>query len=149
MGKSKGKISAFIFCCFSLSLSLRLFIVIMYVLAFCKHFHFSFYYIIHFILRYGPHFEDVQRVGQPTNLTVQAGSSIHLNCRISLLQDKTVSVLSCKKKKKQSLKKKKKKNARSERTHVKGVLMYKYLSASLLKFLVGWLVGWLYATYTW
>uniref|UniRef100_A0A1A9W3B1 Ig-like domain-containing protein n=1 Tax=Glossina brevipalpis TaxID=37001 RepID=A0A1A9W3B1_9MUSC len=40
---------------------------------------------------YGPHFEDVQRVGQPTNLTVQAGSSIHLNCRISLLQDKTVS----------------------------------------------------------
>ncbi|XP_017066475.1 uncharacterized protein LOC108104745 [Drosophila eugracilis] len=41
--------------------------------------------------RYGPHFEDVQRVGQATNLTVQAGSSIHLNCRISLLQDKTVS----------------------------------------------------------
>ncbi|KAH8326954.1 hypothetical protein KR074_009267 [Drosophila pseudoananassae] len=41
--------------------------------------------------RYGPHFEDVQRVGQTTNLTVQAGSSIHLNCRISLLQDKTVS----------------------------------------------------------
>lgn len=45
-----------------------------------------------FIARYGPHFEDVQRVGQPTNLTVQAGSSIHLNCRISLLQDKTVSI---------------------------------------------------------
>ncbi|EDX08738.1 uncharacterized protein LOC6736269 [Drosophila simulans] len=41
--------------------------------------------------RYGPHFEDVQRIGQATNLTVQAGSSIHLNCRISLLQDKTVS----------------------------------------------------------
>ncbi|XP_039965146.1 dual specificity protein kinase splA [Bactrocera tryoni] len=41
--------------------------------------------------RYGPHFEDVQRVGQPTNMTVQAGSSIHFNCRISLLQDKTVS----------------------------------------------------------
>ncbi|KAH8305111.1 hypothetical protein KR059_008951 [Drosophila kikkawai] len=41
--------------------------------------------------RYGPHFEDMQRVGQATNLTVQAGSSIHLNCRISLLQDKTVS----------------------------------------------------------
>ncbi|XP_023309202.2 putative GPI-anchored protein pfl2 [Lucilia cuprina] len=41
--------------------------------------------------RYGPHFEDVQLVGQPTNMTVQAGSSIHLNCRISLLQDKTVS----------------------------------------------------------
>ncbi|XP_017127853.1 uncharacterized protein LOC108146375 isoform X1 [Drosophila elegans] len=41
--------------------------------------------------RYGPHFEDVQRLGQATNLTVQAGSSIHLNCRISLLQDKTVS----------------------------------------------------------
>ncbi|XP_050741992.1 uncharacterized protein LOC108031132 isoform X2 [Drosophila biarmipes] len=43
--------------------------------------------------RYGPHFEDVQRVGQATNLTVQAGSSIHLNCRISLLQDKTTSYL--------------------------------------------------------
>ncbi|XP_073842476.1 defective proboscis extension response 20 [Musca autumnalis] len=41
--------------------------------------------------RYGPHFEDVQLVGKPTNMTVQAGSSIHLNCRISLLQDKTVS----------------------------------------------------------
>ncbi|XP_017136200.1 uncharacterized protein LOC108151835 [Drosophila miranda] len=41
--------------------------------------------------RYGPHFEDAQRLGQATNLTVQAGSSIHLNCRISLLQDKTVS----------------------------------------------------------
>ncbi|XP_022219644.2 LOW QUALITY PROTEIN: uncharacterized protein LOC111072225 [Drosophila obscura] len=41
--------------------------------------------------RYGPHFEDAQRLGQSTNLTVQAGSSIHLNCRISLLQDKTVS----------------------------------------------------------
>jgi len=43
-----------------------------------------------YVCRYGPHFEDVQRVGQATNLTVQAGSSIHLNCRISLLQDKTV-----------------------------------------------------------
>ncbi|XP_030385684.1 uncharacterized protein LOC115632599 [Scaptodrosophila lebanonensis] len=41
--------------------------------------------------RYGPHFEDAQRIGQPTNMTVQAGSSILLNCRISLLQDKTVS----------------------------------------------------------
>ncbi|BFF98541.1 uncharacterized protein DMAD_06682 [Drosophila madeirensis] len=41
--------------------------------------------------RYGPHFEDAQRLGQATNLTVQAGSTIHLNCRISLLQDKTVS----------------------------------------------------------
>lgn len=44
------------------------------------------------LCRYGPHFEDVQRIGQATNLTVQAGSSIHLNCRISLLQDKTVSL---------------------------------------------------------
>ncbi|XP_068142192.1 uncharacterized protein dpr20 [Drosophila tropicalis] len=41
--------------------------------------------------RYGPHFEDAQRVGQVSNMTVQAGSSIFLNCRISLLQDKTVS----------------------------------------------------------
>ena len=54
----------------------------------------DFFHFITFFLcipRYGPHFEDVQRVGQATNLTVQAGSSIHLNCRISLLQDKTVS----------------------------------------------------------
>ncbi|KAH8298654.1 hypothetical protein KR018_008568 [Drosophila ironensis] len=41
--------------------------------------------------RYGPHFEDIQRMGHANNLTVQAGSSVHLNCRISLLQDKTVS----------------------------------------------------------
>ncbi|XP_055382587.1 GATA zinc finger domain-containing protein 14 [Condylostylus longicornis] len=40
--------------------------------------------------RYGPHFED-KREGNITNITVQAGSTIHLNCRISLLQDKTVS----------------------------------------------------------
>lgn len=41
--------------------------------------------------RYGPHFEDVQKEGKPTNITVQAGASVYLNCRISLLQDKTVS----------------------------------------------------------
>ncbi|XP_055844295.1 uncharacterized protein LOC129910781 [Episyrphus balteatus] len=41
--------------------------------------------------RYGPHFEDIQKEGKPTNITVQAGASVFLNCRISLLQDKTVS----------------------------------------------------------
>lgn len=45
-------------------------------------------------VRYGPHFEDVQREGSPKNITVQAGGSVYLNCRISLLQDKTVSLLS-------------------------------------------------------
>lgn len=41
--------------------------------------------------RYGPHFEDIQKEGKPSNITVQAGASVYLNCRISLLQDKTVS----------------------------------------------------------
>ncbi|GAB0093056.1 Immunoglobulin [Sergentomyia squamirostris] len=41
--------------------------------------------------RYGPHFEDIKTVGNVTNITVQIGSSVYLNCRISLLQDKTVS----------------------------------------------------------
>ncbi|XP_037906309.1 uncharacterized protein LOC119648612 [Hermetia illucens] len=41
--------------------------------------------------RYGPHFEDAVTDGNVTNITVQAGSMIFLNCRISLLQDKTVS----------------------------------------------------------
>ncbi|XP_050669920.1 uncharacterized protein LOC126968817 isoform X2 [Leptidea sinapis] len=40
--------------------------------------------------RYGPTFEDVP-VGNITKITVQLGEDAHLNCRISLLQDKTVS----------------------------------------------------------
>lgn len=41
--------------------------------------------------RHGPHFEDIKTVGNVTNMTVQMGQSVYLNCRISLLQDKTVS----------------------------------------------------------
>lgn len=37
--------------------------------------------------RWGPHFE-----GESKNMTVQAGGSALLDCRISLLQDKTVSL---------------------------------------------------------
>ncbi|XP_045484343.1 uncharacterized protein LOC111000885 isoform X1 [Pieris rapae] len=40
--------------------------------------------------KYGPTFEDVP-VGNVTKITVQLGEDAHLNCRISLLQDKTVS----------------------------------------------------------
>ncbi|XP_041980786.1 uncharacterized protein LOC121734321 [Aricia agestis] len=40
--------------------------------------------------RYGPTFEDTP-VGNITKITVQLGEDAHLNCRISLLQDKTVS----------------------------------------------------------
>lgn len=45
--------------------------------------------------RYGPHFEDIKTVGNVTNMTVQMGQSVYLNCRISLLQDKTVSLQLC------------------------------------------------------
>lgn len=40
--------------------------------------------------RYGPHFEDIPTVGNVTNITVPIGNAVYLNCRISLLQDKTV-----------------------------------------------------------
>ncbi|XP_046966747.1 uncharacterized protein LOC124534783 [Vanessa cardui] len=40
--------------------------------------------------KYGPTFEDSQD-GNVTKITVQLGDDAHLNCRISLLQDKTVS----------------------------------------------------------
>lgn len=42
---------------------------------------------IYFYVRYGPHFE----TGNVTNITVQVGNTFYLHCRISLLQDKTVS----------------------------------------------------------
>lgn len=44
--------------------------------------------------KYGPTFEDTPD-GNVTKITVQLGEDAHLNCRISLLQDKTVSVFSC------------------------------------------------------
>lgn len=40
--------------------------------------------------KYGPTFEDSSD-GNVTKITVQLGEDAHLNCRISLLQDKTVS----------------------------------------------------------
>lgn len=39
--------------------------------------------------KYGPTFEDSD--GNVTKITIQLGEDAHLNCRISLLQDKTVS----------------------------------------------------------
>lgn len=43
--------------------------------------------------RYGPHFEDIPAIGNVTNITVPIGNAVYLNCRISLLQDKTVRIL--------------------------------------------------------
>lgn len=40
-------------------------------------------------IRYGPTFEDSN--ANMTKITIQLGEDAHLNCRISLLQDKTVS----------------------------------------------------------
>lgn len=39
--------------------------------------------------KYGPNFEDTPK-GNVTKITVQLGEDAYLNCRISLLQDKTV-----------------------------------------------------------
>lgn len=52
---------------------------------------FIFHFYFFFIFSYGPQFDDKIK-GNITNVTVQAGSTAALNCRISLLQDKTVSV---------------------------------------------------------
>ncbi|XP_037040996.1 uncharacterized protein LOC119077793 [Bradysia coprophila] len=41
--------------------------------------------------RYGPHFDDLHSGDNLINVTAQAGSIAYLNCRVSLLQDKTVS----------------------------------------------------------
>ena len=43
--------------------------------------------------KWGPHFEEVELGANSTNITVQVGSTANLNCRISLLQDKTVSLI--------------------------------------------------------
>lgn len=52
-----------------------------------------FFYILCSRSRYGPHFEDISSAGNVTNITVQVGSAVYLNCRISLLQDKTVRIM--------------------------------------------------------
>lgn len=83
--------------CRSLSLSLSLFLSLSLMLSLIYEslllnrniLSNSFLFVLLFH-RYGPHFEDAPGVGQTTNLTVQAGCSVYLNCRISLLQDKTV-----------------------------------------------------------
>ncbi|KAJ9596090.1 hypothetical protein L9F63_012719, partial [Diploptera punctata] len=41
--------------------------------------------------KWGPHFEEMELGANATNITVQAGRTANLDCRISLLQDKTVS----------------------------------------------------------
>lgn len=48
---------------------------------------------IFFVLffRFGPHFEDVLNDDDVINATALSGKTAYLNCRISLLQDKTVS----------------------------------------------------------
>lgn len=46
-----------------------------------------FFLLLLYSFRYGPHFE----TGNVTNITVQVGNTFYLHCRISLLQDKTVS----------------------------------------------------------
>lgn len=51
-----------------------------------------YFFHVSFPCRYGPHFE----TGNVTNITVQVGNTFYLHCKISLLQDKTVScTLSC------------------------------------------------------
>ena len=56
-------------------------------------FFFYYYYferkINHF--RYGTHFEDSTNIGNILNVTVRLGGTVYLDCRISSLQDKTVS----------------------------------------------------------
>lgn len=44
--------------------------------------------ISHFICRYGPHFD--AGAAKIQNVTAQIGSEAYLDCRIRLLQDKTV-----------------------------------------------------------
>lgn len=51
----------------------------------CPRFRPHLQFFSHF--RYGPHFE----TGNVTNITVQVGNTFYLHCKISLLQDKTVS----------------------------------------------------------
>ncbi|XP_055297878.1 uncharacterized protein LOC129566190 [Sitodiplosis mosellana] len=47
----------------------------------------------HYDPRYGPHFDDVHVAEKVANVSAQVGSVAYLNCRIRLLQDKTVTWL--------------------------------------------------------
>ncbi|XP_031621554.1 uncharacterized protein LOC116339674 [Contarinia nasturtii] len=47
----------------------------------------------HYDPRYGPHFDDVHVAEKVANVSAQLGSTAYLNCRIRLLQDKTVTWL--------------------------------------------------------
>lgn len=52
---------------------------------------FALFQIIHSVpCRYGPHFDDVHVAEKVGNVSAQVGSVAYLNCRIRLLQDKTV-----------------------------------------------------------
>lgn len=42
--------------------------------------------------RHGPHFEDIETIDNST-ITVQAGHTAHLDCRVSFLRDKTVNLV--------------------------------------------------------
>lgn len=83
------QVSISIFIAISISLSLMLSLIYESLLLNRNILSNSILFVLLFH-RYGPHFEDAPGVGQTTNLTVQAGCSVYLNCRISLLQDKTV-----------------------------------------------------------
>lgn len=57
------------------------------LVSYLTHKFMYYFFLCIYSFRYGPHFE----TGNVTNITVQVGNTFYLHCRISLLQDKTVS----------------------------------------------------------